>query len=69
MSISYHRRFYCLLNRLFRLRSEKSPNLRVTGLCEGDLPVTSEYPAQKASDVASVSIWWRHFEWNSFPEV
>ena len=31
-----HRRLDCLLNRLFRCRSKKPPNLRVTGLCEGN---------------------------------
>ena len=40
-------------------RSEKPSNLRVTGLCAGDLPVTTgEYPAQMASDAENVS--WRH---------
>ena len=40
----------CLLNRLFRRRSKKTSKLRVTGLCEGNLPMTSEFPAQRASD-------------------
>ena len=43
-----------------RLRSKKTPKLRVTGLCEGNSPVTGEFPAQKASNVENVSIWWRH---------
>ena len=34
--------------------------LRVTGLCEGNSPVTCEFPAQKASNTESASIWWRH---------
>ena len=34
--------------------------LRVTGLCEGNSPVTGEFPAQMASNVENVSIWWRH---------
>ena len=34
--------------------------LRVTGLCEGNSPVTGEFPAQKASYAENVSIWWRH---------
>ena len=33
-----------LLNRLFRRRSKKEPKLRVTGLCEGNSPVTGEFP-------------------------
>ena len=32
----------------------------VTGLCEGNSPVTDEFPAQKASNAENVSIWWRH---------
>ena len=51
---------YCLLNRLFRRRSKKTSKLRVTGLCAGNLPVTSEFPAQMASNAENVSIWWRH---------
>ena len=34
--------------------------LRVTGLCEGNSPVTGEFPAQKTSNAENVSIWWRH---------
>ena len=26
----------------------------------GNSPVTSEFPAQRASDAENVSIWWRH---------
>ena len=36
----------CLLNLLFRRRSKKTSKLRVTGLCAGNSPVTSEFPAQ-----------------------
>ena len=39
-------------------RKHQSP--RVTGLCEGDLPLTGESPAQRASNAEKVSIWWRH---------
>ena len=38
---------------------EKS-KLRVTDLCEGNSPVTSEFPTQRASNAENVSIWWRH---------
>ena len=58
--VSNHRRFDCLLNRLFRRRSKKTSKLRVTGLCEGNSPVTGEFPAQRASDAENVFIWWRH---------
>ena len=33
-----------------RRRSKKSPKLRVTGLCEGNSPVTGEFPAQRVSN-------------------
>ena len=49
-----------LVNRLFRRRSKKISNLCVTGLCAGNSPVTGEFPAQMASNVENVSIWWRH---------
>ena len=52
----------CLLNRLFRRRSKKTPKLRVTYLCAGNSPVTSEFSAQMASNAENVSIWWRHHE-------
>ena len=51
---------HCLLNRLFRHRSNKTSKLRVTGLCAGNSPVTGEFPAQMASNAENVSIWWRH---------
>ena len=41
----------CLLNGLFRCRSKKTLKLRVIGLCEGNLPVTSEFPTQSDSKV------------------
>ena len=59
-SVSNHQLYDCLLNRLFRRRSKKTSKLRVTGLCEGNSPVTGEFPAQRASDKEKVSIWWRH---------
>ena len=34
----------CLLNRLFRLRSKKTPKLRVTGLCARNSPVPVNSP-------------------------
>ena len=50
----------CLLNRLLRRRSNITSKLRVTGLCEGNSPMTGEFPAQRASNAENVSIWWRH---------
>ena len=58
--VSNHQPHDCLLNRLFRHRSKKTSNLRVTGLCVGYSPGTGEFPAQRASYAEKVSIWWRH---------
>ena len=41
-------------------RWQKTSKLRVSGLCAGTSPVTGEFPAQRASNAANVSIWWRH---------
>ena len=41
-------------------RSRKTSKDRVTGFCEGNTPVTGEFPAQSASNAENVSIWWRH---------
>ena len=59
-SVSNHQRLRCLLNCRIRPRSKNTPKLRVTGLCAGNLPVTGEFPAQRASNAENVSIWWRH---------
>ena len=61
-SVSNHQPHLCLLNRLFRRRSKKTSKLHVIGLCEGNSPVTSEFPAQMASCAENVSIWWRHHD-------
>ena len=47
--VSTHRRLSCLLNLLFRRRSKKTSKLRVTGLGEGNSPVTGEFPTQRAT--------------------
>ena len=65
--ITNHQPHDCLLNRLFRRRSKKTSKLHVTGLCVGNSPMTGEFPAQKASDVENVSIWWRHHAWQVPP--
>ena len=67
--VSNHLRLECLLNRLFRRRSEETLKLRVTGLCEGNSPVTSAFLAQRASNAENASIWWRHhaFPFNVHP--
>ena len=58
--VSNHQPRHCLLNHSFRPRSKKTSKLRVTGLCAGNSPVTSEFPTQMASNTKNVSIWWRH---------
>ena len=37
---------------------QKTPKLRVTGLCVGNSPG----PAQRASNAENVSIWWRRHD-------
>ena len=60
--VSNHQPHDCLLNHLFRRRSKKTSKLCVTGLCEGNSPVTGEFPAQRASNTENVSIWWPHHD-------
>ena len=62
VGVSNHQPHNCLLNRLFRRRSNKTSKLRVTGLCAGNSPGTGEFPAQMVSNAENVSIWWRHHE-------
>ena len=62
--VSNRRYIDCWPNILFRCRSKKTSKLRVAGLCEGNSPVTGEFPAQMASNAETVSIWWRHHDGN-----
>ena len=39
-----------LLNRLFRRRLKKVSTVRVTGLCEGNPPVTGGFPSENTSN-------------------
>ena len=39
---------------------QRKYQFRVTGLYEGNSPVTNEFPAQRARNAENVSIWWRH---------
>ena len=43
-SVSNHQPHDCLLNRLFRRRSNKTSKLRVTGLCARNSPGTGDFP-------------------------
>ena len=58
--VSNHQRLECLLNRLFRRESKKTSKVRVTGLCEGNSPVTCEFRPQRTSNGENASFWWRH---------
>ena len=58
--VSNFRRFEFLRNRLLRRRSKKISKLCVTGLCEGNSPMTCGFPSQRASIAEKVSNWWRH---------
>ena len=58
--ISNHQHLDCLRNCLFRCRSKKTSKLHITGLCEGNSPVTGEFATQRASNAENVFIWWRH---------
>ena len=49
-SVSNHQPHDCLLNRLFRRISKKTPKLRVTGLCAGNSPLTGEFLVQRGSN-------------------
>ena len=59
---SNHRCLDCLLNRLFMRKSKKTLKPPVTGLGEGNPPVTDGLPSRRTSNAENVSIWWRHHE-------
>ena len=61
--VSNHRGLDWLLDRLLGCKSKKTLKLCVTGLYERNLPVTGEFPAQRAINAESVSIWWCHHWW------
>ena len=67
--VSNHQPDDCLVKRLFTSRSMNTSKVRVTGLCEGNSPVTGESPAQRASNAENFSIWWRNYDGFHFPEV
>ena len=68
--VSNDRRIDCFLNPLFRRRSKKISKIRVTGLCEGNSPVTGEFLSQRAaSNAENVSIWWRHHKDSTWKHI
>ena len=68
-AVSNHQRHHCLLNHICGHRSKKTSKLRITGLCAGNSPATSEFPTQRASNVEKVSIWWCHHGLSYFLEL
>ena len=51
-------------------KKPKTSKLHVTGLCEGNSPVTGEFPAQRASNAENASIWWcHHVLWKNEPDL
>ena len=66
--VSNHMSRDYLLNCLLRRRSMKTSKFCVTGLCVGNSPVTSEFPAQMANNAENVSIWWRHHVYSTQQE-
>ena len=64
--VSNHQPHRCLLKRLFRRRSKKISKLCITGLSEGNSPVTGEFPAQRSSNSENVFVWWRHHGNNQY---
>ena len=67
--VSNHQHHDCLFNRSFRRTSKKTSKLRVTDLCEGNSPMTGEFPTQRASNEENLSIWWRHYDWQKKPHI
>ena len=65
--VSNHQPHDCLLNCFSRHTSKKPSKLRVSGICEGNSPVTGEFPAQMTSNEETVSIGWRHHVVRSWP--
>ena len=46
--------------------SKKTSKRRVNGLCGRNSLVTSQFPAQRASNAENVSIWWRHHDMTEY---
>ena len=46
-------------SKLVQVQIKETSNLHVAGLCQGNAPVTGEFPAQRASkpNTENVSIW------------
>ena len=60
--VSNHRRLDCLPSRLPRRRSKKTSKLRIASICEGNPPVTGQFPSQRAMNEENIAIWRRHHD-------
>ena len=58
--VSNHQPHDCLLNRLFRRRSKKTPKPASLAFVRG---IHRWIPWQMANNAENVSIWWRHHGW------
>ena len=58
--ISTHQQLHGLFNYLLWAISKKYQSSALLALCEGNSPVTGEFPSQRASNAERASIWWRH---------
>ena len=47
-------------SKVYSSKQQKHQNFALLALCEGNPPVTGEFPQQMASNAESVSMWWRH---------
>ena len=50
---------------LVQAQIKENSKVRVTGLCEGNPPVTGRFVSQRACNAENISIWWRHHEYCS----
>ena len=50
---------------LFKAQIKENIKAPVTGLGEGNSPVTGEFPTQRANNAENASIWWRHHVWSA----
>ena len=65
--VANHQQLDGLFNYLLWSTSKKHRSSGLLALCEGNSPVTGDFPAQKASDAEKGSIWWRHHDYIKCP--
>ena len=54
--VSNHQPHDCLLNGFIQAQIKQTSKLRVAGLCEGNSPVTGEFPALRASNAENIPL-------------